>query len=256
MADLSRGLRAGELLPWFQPIVGMDDGRVRGFEALVRWQHPVRGLLSPAEFLPQVEDAGLLGALDAVVLEQACARAVAWDDSPAGPYVSVNVSAEQLVDLRFVQRVHDVLATTGLQAWRLLLEVTETASVRDPARTASVLAQLRSRRVRVAFDDFGTGYSSLSWLQQLPLDVVKIDKTFVDRLPQPATERPVVEALARLAQTMGLEVVAEGVERPEQREALLAMGVGLGQGWLWHPALPADEAGRLVRSRTGATAAR
>ena len=252
VSELARGLREREFVAHYQPIVGLGDGRPRGFEALVRWEHPERGLLMPGSFLPEVERCGLQAQLDLEVMRQACRQAVRFDRRADGPYIAVNTSAAQLLDPRFPTLVRAALADSGLAPWRLVLEITETAAVVDPVAVAAVLERVRQMRVRVAFDDFGTGHSSLSWLQQLPLDIVKIDKTFVDRLPVRAGERPVVKALVRLAQTLGLDVVAEGVETEEQRCALQAMGVELAQGWLFSRAVPADRAeGLLQDSREG-----
>ena len=247
VSELARGLRRGEFVAHYQPIVDLGDGRPRGFEALVRWDHPERGLLMPGSFLPEVERCGLQAQLDLEVMRQACRQAVRFDRRADGPYVAVNTSAAQLLDPRFPTLVRAALADRGLAPWRLVLEVTETASVVDPIAVAAVLERVRRMRCRVAFDDFGTGYSSLSWLQQLPLDIVKIDKTFVDRLPVRPGDRPVVEALVRLTQTLGLDVVAEGVETEEQRLALQSMGVRLAQGWLFSRALPAARAEQLLR---------
>ena len=244
--EIARGLRSREFTAHYQPIVGLVDGRARGFEALVRWNHPQRGLLLPGSFLGEVERSGLLGQLDSLVLRTACEQAVRFDPRHSGPYVSVNASVAQLLDQDFPRLVRSALTAASLPPWRLMIEVTETTSLQDPTAVADVLRRLREQRVRIAFDDFGTGYSSLSWLQQLPLDVVKIDKTFVDRLPHAAGERPVVEALVKMSQTLGLSVIAEGVETEGQRTALLNMGVELGQGWLFSRAVPATEAALLL----------
>jgi EAL domain-containing protein (putative c-di-GMP-specific phosphodiesterase class I) len=246
VAEIARGLRSGEFTAHYQPIIGLADGRVHGFEALVRWNHPKQGLLLPGAFLGEVERGGLLGQLDSLVLRTACQQAVRFDPRHSGPYISVNASVAQLLDQDFPGLVHSALTAASLPPWRLMIEVTETASLQDPAAVADVLSRLREQRVRIAFDDFGTGYSSLSWLQQLPLDVVKIDKSFVDRLPHVAGERPVVEALVKLAQTLGLGVIAEGVETDEQGQLLRAMGVELAQGWLFSRAVPAADAALLL----------
>lgn len=251
---LTQGLRAGEFACHYQPVVDMVGGGVVGFEALVRWSHPQRGLLLPAAFLPAVEDAGLLTALDDHLLVRACEDAVRIDPTPSGPYVSVNLSRGQLADPGLADRVEGALAAAGLAPWRLQLEVTEASSLERPQQTAATLRRLRALRVRVAFDDFGTGESSLSWLHQLPLDVVKVDKSFVDQLPAPAGTPPVVAAVTALSHVLGLGVVAEGVETVEQQRELVAMGVHHAQGWLYAKALPLDQAREYARSRRAAAA--
>ena len=227
----------------------MVDGTVNGFEALVRWQHPRRGLLLPAVFLTALADARLLTALDDHLLTEACRAMVSIDPSAAGPYVSVNLSPGQLADPCLAGRVRAALAGSGLDPWRLQLEVTESSALERPEQAAATLRHLRAMRVRVAFDDFGTGQSALSWLHQLPLDVVKIDKSFVDRLPACVGEPPVVAPLARLSQVLGLGVVAEGVETRAQQHELVAMGVRHAQGWLYAKAMPLEQAREFARSR-------
>lgn len=246
LTELTRALADGEFLPYYQPIVSLEDGLPKGFETLVRWEHPDRGLIQPGDFLPQLEQVGLLAELDGLLLEQACRDAMALDPRPSGPYFSVNLSSDMLRDPSTPSLVRAALMTSGLPPWRLLLEVTETSAIEDIAAVARVLERLRRSGIRIAFDDFGTGYSALSWLQQLPLDVVKIDRSFVERLPVMPGEKPVVEALVRLAQTLGLAVVAEGVEEQAQVASLRAMGVTSAQGWLWSKAVPLAEAALLL----------
>ncbi len=247
---ITRGLRERQFLCHYQPIMDLTAGTVTGFEALVRWQHPERGLLLPGVFLPAVTEAGLLTSLDNSVLFQACAAAMRIDSSYGGPNVSVNLSAGQLMDEGFVELVRSALLHSALAPWRLQLEVTEAASLHRPELAATTLARLRAMRVRIAFDDFGTGYSSMSWLHQLPLDVVKIDKSFIDRLPIRPGNPPVVAAVTALSHVLGLGVVAEGVETTEQQAELLAMGVQSGQGWLWSRALPEADARRFLHEHT------
>ncbi len=252
--EISRAMGEGEFTCHYQPIMDITAGRVAGFEALVRWQHPERGLLTPASFLATVHDAGMLTALDGVLLREACRAAVHLDPRASGPYVSVNLSIGQLLDASFPLQVRGALTESGLAPWRLQLEVTEVASLEQPDLAAATLARLRAMRVRIAFDDFGTGHSSVAWLQQLPLDVVKIDKSFVDRLPTGEGERPVVAAVTAMSQTLGLGVVAEGVETVEQQQALLAVGVRHAQGWLYARALPLDLARAFLADHQGPAA--
>ena len=252
VAVIAQGLRNGEFRDHYQPVVDMRDGSVVGFEALVRWQHPKRGLLLPAAFLDAVEDAGLLTALDDHLLGDACRDIVLIDPAMSGPYVSVNLSRGQLADPGLVQRVQAALGASGLAPWRLQLEVTETSALERPEQTADTLRRLRVMRVRVAFDDFGTGQSSLSWLHQLPLDVVKLDQSFVGQLPTPPGSPPVVAAMTALSHVLGLGVIAEGVETVEQQQELLSMGVQHAQGWLYAKALPVEQAREFARSRSTA----
>jgi len=247
---INRGLRERQFRCHYQPIMDLPSGTVTGFEALVRWQHPERGLLLPGVFLPAITEAGLLTSLDNSLLVQACIAAMRIDAGYGGPYVSVNLSAGQLMDEGLVDHVRSALLHSALAPWRLQLEVTEAASLHRPELAAATLARLRAMRVRIAFDDFGTGHSSMSWLHQLPLDVVKIDKSFVDQLPVRPGHPPVVAAVTALAHVLGLGVVAEGVETAEQQAALLAMGVQSAQGWLWSPALPEADARRFLQQHT------
>lgn len=192
--------------------------------------------------------------MDNSLLVQACAAAMRIDGSYGGPYVSVNLSAGQLMDEGLVDHVRSALLRSALAPWRLQLEVTEAASLHRPELAAATLVRLRAMRVRIAFDDFGTGHSSMSWLHQLPLDVVKIDKSFVDRLPTRPGHPPVVAAVTALSHVLGLGVVAEGVETAEQQAELLAMGVQSAQGWLWSPALPEADARRFLQQHAARSA--
>ena len=230
-SDLSNAIERDQLRLVYLPIVDLRTRRVVGAESLVRWEHPTRGPVGPSEFIPIAERAGLIVPIGRWVLEQSIHAAARWQGgSPLG--VSVNVSAAQIRSADFVEHVLETLATSGLPPSCLTLEVTETTLVDDVSATAAVLAQLRERGVRIAIDDFGTGYCSLSYLQRVPVDVIKIDRQFVDELG----ERPRSTTLAKmiLQLTAGLDVVsvAEGIERPAQLHALLELGCNFGQGYL------------------------
>jgi diguanylate cyclase (GGDEF)-like protein len=241
-ADLRRALERGELVLAYQPLVSLADGGVVGAEALVRWQHPTRGLLSPAAFLPVAEESGLILPLGRWVLREACRQVGQWTSGHGGRRlpISVNLSAHQLHHPGLVDEVVGALADTGLDPGALVLEVTESAVLRDHEVVAARLGALRARGVRIALDDFGTGYSSLSHLLYLPVDQLKIDRSFV------RADDAIVAAILQLGQRLGLEVVAEGVETQAQAERLLALGCQLVQGYHFgRPQPAADFAGLL-----------
>jgi predicted signal transduction protein with EAL and GGDEF domain len=235
--DLRLALERDELIVFFQPITDLRDDRVRRVEALVRWQHPTRGLLAPADFIDVAETCGLIGALGGVVLEKATAAAAA---SP-GLSVSVNVSPDQLAGGALVEQVRAALAGSGLPPERLCVEITETGLLDDLAAAADVLRRIRSLGVEVAIDDFGTGWSSLSWLQMLPIDEVKVDRSFVARLTDDPVSAAIVRALADLSRSMAIRVVAEGVETAEQLESIARFGIGHVQGFLFGRPRPATD---------------
>ena len=241
--DLSLALQRDELEVHFQPVVDLRTGTVTGSEALVRWRHPVRGLLGPDEFIPHAEQTGLVVALGAVVLSRACAVTAGWNRDRQQPLsVAVNLSARQLAHPQLADVVAEALIDSGLAPGLLCLEVTETVIMEDPEASALVLAQLRALGVRIAIDDFGTGYSSLAYLLSLPVDLLKIDRSFVDAIDAGGTGTAIVTAILALARTLLLGVVAEGVETPGQRRVLAAVGVTSAQGWLWGRPVPAHEA--------------
>jgi EAL domain-containing protein (putative c-di-GMP-specific phosphodiesterase class I) len=215
----------------------------------VRWQHPVRGLVPPAEFIPLAEETGLVVPLGRWVLREAVRQAAAWraEFGRAAGYVSVNVAAQQLRDDGFVDEVRRVLARAGLPAERLLLEITETALVHDTAETLARLAALRATGVRLAVDDFGTGYSSLGYLQRFPIDVLKIDKSFVDGLRRGGSDAALARTIVALGGSLGLQTVAEGVETAEQAAALRGMGCAYAQGYLFSRPLEAERLAERLR---------
>jgi diguanylate cyclase (GGDEF)-like protein/PAS domain S-box-containing protein len=233
----------------YQPIVALETGTAVGFEALVRWHHPTRGVVLPGEFIDVAEESGLILPIGAWVLENAIATAAQWNRrvSRTQPlYVSVNVSARQFRAAGFVDRVRRELTAAALPADCLMLEITESLLLRDDEQVWADLAVLREIGVRVAIDDFGTGYSSLSYLRQAEIDVVKIDKSFVDTVSAAPQQRALVEGILQLAQTLGLQVVAEGIERELDRETLATLGCPLGQGYLFARPLSHGDAMRWV----------
>jgi diguanylate cyclase (GGDEF)-like protein len=259
-ADLHHALPRQELRVVYQPVLDLTRGGVRGVEALVRWRHPVLGEIGPSEFLPLAEEAGLLGAIDAWVLEEACSRAVSWAwpasasaaGSATGMRLAVNVAPRDLQHPRFAETVLDVLQRTGLAPAMLELEVTEGSAVADVPEARRALARLRAAGVRVAIDDFGTGYSMLSRLQDLPLDTLKIDQSFISEIRAPGDEAPIVLATIAMARSLGLEVVAEGVEVEAQVGFLREAGCDLAQGFLFSRPIEADAVIDLINAESAA----
>jgi diguanylate cyclase (GGDEF)-like protein len=258
--ELADGIDRGELRLHFQPVVEADDGRIVGCEALVRWQHPQRGLLLPGHFIALAEHSGLIRRIGAWTLDAACAQIAAWDAEGLPPLaVSVNVSALQLHDQALPEQVRDAVQRHGIAPARLELELTESALLSDrdgPAieRALAQLEPLRALGVGLAVDDFGTGYSSLSYLKLLKPDKLKIDRSFVRDLPGDVDDHTLTQAIVALARALDIEVVAEGVETEPQRACLRAMGCRRHQGWLYGRAVPAEQIGALFADAGGATA--
>ena len=255
--DLRRALGSGELSVHYQPIVAVASGEISSTEALVRWRHPVRGLLSPDTFIPLAEETGLIHELGRQVLFGACLQARSWQlTNPSVPAraVSVNLSPRQLKHADIVDQVADALDVSGLSASSLVLEITEGAMMADTEAAIIKLTALKAMGVRLAIDDFGTGYSSLSYLQRFPVDIVKIDRSFVAAMETEDQNASLPRAIISLAQTMQLEVVAEGVETAAQLEILSRLGCDFAQGYYF--ARPQDSAamGALLDTRLAASA--
>ncbi len=240
-ADLQRALDHDEFTLHYQPIVSMETGALVGVEALVRWAHPTRGLVAPDEFIPLAEETGLVVPLGLWVLEQACRQVAAWSRTAPGLTVSVNVSQRQLRRPEFGGEVGSVIDLTGIHPARLALEITESAIMADVLGTVERLHVLRDLGVRLAVDDFGTGYSSFSWLRQLPVDILKIDKEFVDELGRREEGGFLVGAIIDLAHNLGLSTVAEGIEAPAQLSRLRELHCDLGQGFHVGRPMPAEQ---------------
>jgi len=244
--DLRRALERGEVKVCYQPIVDLGRGRLAGFEALARWTHPSRGPVAPQEFIALAEETGLIVPLGEAVLQQACRQLAEWQDrfgAGSVPPVSVNLSPRQVTERDAVRHVREALERAGVPGRLLHLEITESAIFDDTQAAARRLAQLKELGIRISLDDFGTGYSSLSLLHRLPVDTLKIDRSFVSGLRR----RPeTVRAIVALARSLDLEVVAEGVETADQRSALAAMGCDYAQGFFFGQALVAEEATPLL----------
>ncbi|GAA5018900.1 putative bifunctional diguanylate cyclase/phosphodiesterase [Kitasatospora paranensis] len=241
---------------YYQPIVDLAGGELVAFEALVRWPHERRGMVLPEEFISLAEESGQIVPLGAWVLERAAAEAARWQREIGGLRetagrsqlrVSVNVSARQFRDAGFVDTVRRVVENSGMAPGTLVLELTESVLMRRDERVRTDMQMLGDLGVRIAIDDFGTGYSSLSYLREFPISILKIDKSFIDGLGHSQQQYALVEGIARIADTLGVQVIAEGIENTVQRDLLAAMGCPLGQGYLFARPLTADQAGLLVR---------
>ena len=247
--DLRRGIAEGQLRLYYQPIVHLDTGAIAGFEALVRWQHPLRGLLPPLEFIPSAEETGLIVPLGRYVLQEACLEAARWGDiHPSGERlrISVNVSAKQLAQPGWSDEVAQILAESGLAPRQLVLEITESVLMDDTDTTAVRLEELRRLGVRIAIDDFGTGYSSLGYLRRLPVDILKIDKSFIDGVAEGPHESALARAVVKLASTLRLEAVAEGINSRKQLLQLRRLRCPYGQGFYFSRPQPPAAIPRLL----------
>ena len=248
---LRRALTRHELRVVYQPTVSLASGLIVGVEALLRWEHPERGLLVPSEFIDVAEETGLIVPIGTWVVEQACRQAERWQANADGDplFVSVNLSGRQLDTSTLIDNVADILERTGLDSGLLGLEITESVVMRDPEASTTALRKLKDLGVRIAVDDFGTGYSSLAYLRRFPVELLKVDRAFVDGLggdPGDVEDRAIVEAVVSLAHTLGMKAIAEGVETAEQLAELRAMGCDMAQGFLISRPLTAPDFDDLV----------
>ena len=233
--ELRTAIPNGDIVPYFQPVIELDTGALVGFEVLARWPHGDRGMVPPSAFIPVAEEAGLVDAMFWALLAQACRKAL---DAPGDFMLAVNISPSQVRHQWFPEKVLRTLRETGFPAQRLEIEVTESAMIGDVARAKSSLLSLKNQGVRIALDDFGTGYSSLFLLRELPIDKLKIDRSFVATITADRENATIVGALAGLGKALGLQVTAEGVEDEATADALRAMGCGYAQGFLYGAAVP------------------
>jgi diguanylate cyclase (GGDEF)-like protein/PAS domain S-box-containing protein len=249
--DLRRAIDRGELRVQYQPIVALASGRVVGFEALARWHHRLRGSVSPSEFIPLAEETGVIGPLGKWVLHEACTQMkrmqAAWPRSPALT-LSVNLSGRQVLQPDLVEQIDETLRSTGLDPRSLRLEITESVLVENASTAMRCMTRLRQLGLQLCIDDFGTGYSSLSYLHRLPIDLLKIDASFVRTMGSDDKNRRIVETILLLGRNLGVEVIAEGVESNAQAAALHRLGCALVQGFFFSPAVDIDAAAALVGS--------
>jgi EAL domain-containing protein (putative c-di-GMP-specific phosphodiesterase class I) len=244
--EIRRGIRERQFCLWYQPQV--DGGQIIGAEALLRWNHPRRGMLGPIEFIPVAEETGLIIPLGRMVIEEACRQAAAWaaiaGSSPIP--IAVNVSARQFRQPDFVSHILETLAGSGADPAHLKLEITESMLVDNLEETVAIMKILKTHGLQFSLDDFGTGYSSLAYLKRLPLDQLKIDRTFVRDILVSASNGALAQAIISLARALGLVVIAEGVETDEQRALLSRLGCDCYQGFLFSKAVPAPDFERLL----------
>ena len=247
--DLRRAIERNEFWVAYQPIVSLDDGRISGFEALVRWQHPERGLVSPVDFISAAEETGLVIPLDLWVIREACRQVRAWHDEfpNACPLMlSVNLSCKQFSQATLIDRIDEILAETRLDPLCLRMEITESVIMAQPELAAAKLRQIRQRGITLSMDDFGTGYSSLSYLHKFPFDVLKIDRSFVSRIGPLGENSEIAATIVALAHNLNMKIVAEGVETAEQAEHLRALNCHYGQGFYFSRPLAAAAAAALL----------
>jgi EAL domain-containing protein (putative c-di-GMP-specific phosphodiesterase class I) len=247
-ADLQGALERGELHVAYQPIVDIETAAISGSEALMRWTHPVRGVVPPSEFIPLAEENGLILDLGRWILETACRHTRTWQQESGWSdlTVSVNLSGRQITDPNLVSDVARVLATSGLDPHCLTLEITETVLIQDVEATIAAFRALKALGIRLAIDDFGTGYSSLSYLRQFPIDILKIDRSFVASLDGSADSNALVRSIINLSSTLRLDTVAEGIETNQQRQALRGLGAHRGQGHLFAHAMDPARMGETL----------
>jgi diguanylate cyclase (GGDEF)-like protein len=243
--ELRQAISDGSIEAYYQPVVNIEDDKISCCEALLRWRHPERGMISPAEFIPIAEDSGLINQLGLWVLNTACAEAATWPDHVR---VAVNVSPVQFRSPSLALNVAAALAACNLPASRLELEITEAVLIRDDEAALDMLHQLRKLGVRIALDDFGTGYSSLSYLQRFPFDKIKIDRSFIRDIAGPGASSSIVQAVVNIAAASDMTTTAEGVETEQQRNLLYILGCTEMQGYLFSPAIPAADVRRLLFS--------
>ena len=245
-ADLRKAIERGQLCAFYQPLVDLGSGRMTGVEALLRWQHPVHGAVPPATFIPLAEMTGLIIPLGEWVLEAACREAVRWQRAGHPLTVSVNLSARQFRQPDLASVITAVLARAGLDPQWLSLELTESAVIENHEFAVQTLTALKGTGVRISIDDFGTGYSSLAYLRRFPVDVLKVDRSFICALEDGAEDQAIVRAIIDLAHALGMEVVAEGVETEGQVERLRRLNCDKGQGYLFSPPVPTEGITRFL----------
>jgi diguanylate cyclase (GGDEF)-like protein len=242
-ADMRKALADHHIVPFYQPIIRLDDLTLAGYEALARWRHPERGLIMPAQFIPVAEESGLITSLGMVIMDAACAQAGRWRDlAGSGQTMSINVSYLQFRQVDLVNRVTEILDRHGLEPGLIKIEITESGIMEDAELSLAIMAGLKKLGVRLQIDDFGTGYSSLSYLRRIPAESVKVDRSFVIGMEVDMEKQAIVRTIIDLARSLGMNVIAEGVETMEQLVLLRSFGCQYGQGFLFDEPLPPEKA--------------
>jgi EAL domain-containing protein (putative c-di-GMP-specific phosphodiesterase class I) len=257
-SDLRHALRRHELHVYYQPIVALAEGQLCGFEALLRWQHPTRGMVMPNDFVAAAEETGMIVPIGIWVLHEACQQMRAWDEEfpeCVGLMINVNLSARQCLQPDLVPEVARILAETGLPPERLKLEITESVVLENSDGVVAILNDLRALGVQLGLDDFGMGYSALSYLQRFPFQTLKIDRSFVNAM-QEGGNTEIIRAIVSLAAGLAMNVTAEGVETADQAARLKDLACEFGQGYYFHKPLARDDAHAVLRTRTWPLAAR
>lgn len=249
--DLQRAIERQEIVVYYQPIYCLKNNCLEGIEALVRWEHPILGLIYPADFIPLAEETGIIIALDQWVLRNACHQLFCWQNQfPDFSYLTLNVnlSGSQFLQSDFIEKIDNILTETGLEGKYLKLEITESILIEDSNSVANMLNQLRNKKIQLCVDDFGTGYSSFSYLDRFPFNVLKIDRSFIKNLSIKKNSKPIVRAIVVMARELGLEVIVEGVETIEQINFIKTLGCFRAQGyWFSHP-LDSKEMTHLLKN--------
>jgi diguanylate cyclase (GGDEF)-like protein/PAS domain S-box-containing protein len=247
-ADLHKAVKRGEFLVHYQPVISLSKDRIHGFEALIRWQHPTRGMVNPSDFISLAEATGLIVPISEWVLHEACRQVRVWSENffDAELTVNVNLSAQHLASVELAANLEGMLRQTGLEPGQLKLEITESVLMANPEQAAATLERVRAMGIRIAIDDFGTGYSSLTYLQELSADTLKIDRSFVSRMLTSEDSLAIVRAIMELAHSLRMDVVAEGIESPEQAAKLQTLGCDFGQGFLYSSPVSAEVATKLI----------
>jgi EAL domain-containing protein (putative c-di-GMP-specific phosphodiesterase class I) len=244
--DLRRALEEGQFFLLYQPTVDLSSATITGVEALLRWRHPERGVVLPDDFVPALESSGLIVPVGLWVVAEACRQGAIWHRQGHRISVSVNISVRQLERDRIVDDIRGALASSGFDPSRLILEVTETTLMSDVVASATRLTRLKDLGVRIAIDDFGTGYSSLAYLRQFPIDVLKIDRSFVTGISDSREAMALLHTLVQLGKVLAIDTIAEGIETEDQRARLMLEEVDGGQGFLFAQPLDVEEVGRLL----------
>jgi EAL domain-containing protein (putative c-di-GMP-specific phosphodiesterase class I) len=252
--DLRVALDRKEFQVYYQPILSLETSRVTGFEALLRWFHPVRGLIYPEEFIPVFEETGLILSVGSWVLEEACRQLRDWQNQfPSDPplTMSVNISGRQFAQSTFLEQIKGILRGAGLDPRTLKLEITESLLMENSESAVAILTRLHDLGVQLLIDDFGTGFSSLGYVQHFPIDTIKIDRIFIRQMGEKGNRSEIAHTIVQLANELGLGTIAEGIETEEQLDLLKVMACGQGQGWLFSKALSRENIEVYLKSKPG-----